>query len=247
MTVNQKTYDAITQNEFLQNYFSGSKVITTDAGENRVWTGCYLYGESTYIEFFPQADLNNLHNLGLGGTGIAFSVDAITEIKNLYQLFKKSFSEKIIFQTIPRKIEAQDVSWFDRLLLDHDSPRPLNLSAWIMAYHPEYLAFRDKLNTVPNTVKRQMYNKINYQQKLMQNITAVELTMDQQEYNKFSTLLKMINFQEKEFNFNINLTENHFVTINKIMFSLNKSVTKQTFTIGDSFLELDKNLGIWEF
>lgn len=247
-TVNQKTYSAITENEFLENHFSGTKIITTDAGQNRIWTGCYLYGESTYIEFFSEGSLNNLHNLGLGGTGIAFSVDTLSEIKKLHLLFKNTFSEKIIFQTIPRKMENQEIPWFERLLVDYDSSsnRP-DLSTWIMTYYPTYLHFRDKLNTIPDAVSRKAYNKINYQHKLMKNMTSIDFSMNKLEYNRFSAFIKTINYQDNEIHFNLHLAKSNHVKINKITFLLNKSSPKQTFHIGDSVLEINKNSGTWEF
>lgn len=259
-TLDKSLYQAIISSTFLKDIFSGFREITVHSSHHQSWTGCYLYGKNTYIEFFSIDQLKNIQSLGLGHTAFAFSTDKISELKTLHEAYLDAFPQKTKLQSYPRLDEHNNsVPWFTKLEVLHQDPQSLKLSSWVMAYHPEYLQYRDHLSLSDNEgVTRELYNKVNYENKLLRDIKEIFIILDEKSTDQLLKEMNLFNFKITQSNntyecITTDLIKIHIHVSNieqpklaKIIFSLNQSHHATREIIGSSILIIKENIAIWD-
>lgn len=125
--VSPTTYKTISSSTFLRGYFS-SHVIDTITATDDAWTGTYLSGEHTYIEFFssnaPQDSMSS---------GIAFSVDQSGAVEKLANSLSQVWGEQV-----QSKLQSgTNMPWYYTVGIDTSGI----FSSWVMEYHPEFTEF----------------------------------------------------------------------------------------------------------
>jgi len=253
------TYQAILSSSFLKAVFSGFQEITVHANPNQSWTGCYLYGKNTYMEFFSIDQLDNLNSLSLGHSAIAFSVDRVSDLDILYKKYQTNFLEKTKLQTYPRTFDNnQSIPWFSKLEVIH--PPPFRWSNWIMSYHAEYLQYRDNLILSNDMgVSRLQYNKPNYENKLLKDIKEITIKFNHLEGERFLKEISLLNFEvcqsQNQYKFitsdqmkiTIHLVDSSLSKLINIVFSLNQKIDMHSEIIGNSELKIIGDTAHWNF
>ena len=104
------------------------------------WTGIYLTGENTLIEFFSNKDKKRMREeMNQGDVGIAFSVDHEEEFEKIIKFFKQENPTDIKHALFMRNLNNTVVPWYYYVeFVNNLSMRP-PLDVWIMAYHNDYL------------------------------------------------------------------------------------------------------------
>ncbi len=129
--VDRGTYDALVHSSFLRETFAVSEERTTTRADVS-YSGFYLYGRNTYVEFLPEGAAE----LAVDSSGLAFGVDAGGEL----DAFARRLAEqKIATQGGPRtrELEGKPVPWFQILGLEVPGAA---LSVFAMEYDARFLA-----------------------------------------------------------------------------------------------------------
>lgn len=129
--VDRATYDALVHSSYLRDTFAVSEERTTTRADVS-YSGFYLYGRNTYVEFLPEGAAG----LALGSTGLAFGVDAKGELDAFAQRLAE---QKVATQGGPRtrELDGKAVPWFQILGLEVPGAA---LSVFGMEYDPKFLA-----------------------------------------------------------------------------------------------------------
>jgi hypothetical protein len=173
------TYHSVKDSEWLREIFAFVETKTTKANSEDTWTGTYIYGKNTYIEFF---DIGSTENQGWSGIG--FGVEAPNGIDALHDLLIDKGVVNISKGIRTRKVEDLTIPWFHYLgFTKEDSTATAILNTWSMEYLPNYVKYKypdvspDEIN-----ITRELYNKKNFRRDLMlENIIEIELALDEME------------------------------------------------------------------
>ncbi len=260
--IDEKTYDAIKSSAFLKNEFChcGER---TNSSDKLSWTGVYLTGENTLIEFFSDKDKTRMREeMNQGDVGIAFSVDHEEEFEKIIKFFKQENPTDIRHALFMRNLNNIVVPWYYYVeFVNNLSMRP-PLDVWIMAYHNDYLKSQGSVQLGGSV--RKFYNKncntVPFDEhKLFKDIEEITLLLNDENKEKFVALQKMFGYdcQEKKdcticsgpgIVFTLKSCEKQMGKLVKLQLSLNSSINKsQVYELGNSTLELANQKAIWTF
>ena len=132
ITVPEGTFKALAATPFLCGEFAGCEQRTTVVdGGMESYSGIYLYGEKTYIEFVLASGADAAGDIGLG-----MSVDDRAAMPELQDFLQRQLKVPVKLEKRTRHVGAADVDWFDYLYADWLAGDELSL--WVMAYYPDY-------------------------------------------------------------------------------------------------------------
>jgi len=129
------TYRALAESEFLRKSFAVTETRTTVRADS-TYSGLYLYGEHTCLEFLWAIDDRSI---GIGDSGVAFGVEEHGALQHISEALPLEFPAKL--SEISRELDGRPVPWF--LMA---SPRSLpykgstGFSFWLMEYDSRFLA-----------------------------------------------------------------------------------------------------------
>jgi len=131
--VDQQTYDDIGKSDFIQNQFAGFSRSTTVSNGGETWTGTYIRGRNTYIEFFaPSGDSR------IGDAGIGLGVEEEGGINIVYSALMKMSGGRVRKDLRTKKIDGRDIPWFYDIGID-DADESADFVCWVMEYHRDYM------------------------------------------------------------------------------------------------------------
>lgn len=162
--VDQATYDALAASTFLQQEFSVGEVRTTRRGAVQ-YSGVYLYGLDTYLEFLPDGTVGKK----AGVNGLALGVD---RVGGLEDFAIRLGAREVATQFAPRTRELgdQQVTWY-RLLGIEMPAKGIDVVGWeyeptfFSTWHPEFaprapgIRRRDALERYAAVLKREELRK----------------------------------------------------------------------------------------
>jgi hypothetical protein len=252
-TVDPATAQAIRGSEFLRR-FANLEVRTT-TGTRATWTGRYLYGRQTYIEFFAPEDFHiDGGPAPVGAWGIALSGDSVgfnaALARRLLAAGYKSFTE---IET--RKFGERDVPWFEALtaITQHGDSGALNeaVTIWAMEYQPSYFDLpevgKEPAEHADDAISRERYLSDGYATKMMRDVVEVHFNVGPDDFARVEPLLRAAGYRINrsaheavadgdETDFRFNLVAPAAQGLRQVRFSLNAPVKRQVEAIGSSTL-----------
>jgi len=251
LTLDSVTYHDIENSDFLKKEFAAFEKRTTVRAD-QTYTGIYFYGTHTYFEFFDVAIEKGKR---VGDSGIAFGVEEPGANSSLIRRLKM---ETVCSETdITRRVEPNEVPWFSMLspaLATDDSA----LKPWIMEYekhfldhwHPEAskdrgIGRRDVLNRYKAFLK--MLGTQLPERAIMQDIRRITIALDQANANKFSSILRAMNYVEPALE--IIPERTNIRGIQEVEFAVDRTPSEKKYRFGShSELSFDgKGAAIWTF
>lgn len=185
--LDEATAHEISNSEYLRGFGSFRvKTVHADGGDS--WTGRYLTGRNTYVEFFGPRDVDKEERVG--ATGIAFSPDRAGGIQDLAKRLTDLNVQGMTSSQRSVKIGGRSVPWFQTLL---PPGKPDSLSFWVMEYVPEYFVHSQSprpQERFEGDVSRQRYNANTFRGGPMQDLTLVELASTSQDVERMFSVLK---------------------------------------------------------
>jgi Family of unknown function (DUF5829) len=169
--LDRETADAIEHSDYLREF--GNFEVRTTTGEQGTWTGRYLYGRETYVEFFGPGDLPDTT---VSSAGMGVSVERDGDLATVI--------ERLPEQGVPNPLEFHQtrdfgdgipVPWFDAVFTNEQYD---TFGAWGMEYRPEYFADPRSKTEPPNypgDVGRERYLSDDYRDHLMRDVTGIRL------------------------------------------------------------------------
>ncbi|HWL85143.1 MAG TPA: DUF5829 family protein, partial [Polyangiaceae bacterium] len=175
-----ETATAIANNAFVNQVFAHTQVQTVHS-DGRSWTGFYLHGRETYVEFFGPRPA---HRTGEGGIGLG-----VDTMGDLDELARKIRSPNAPFEVKTRTTvrDGRDVPWFKEADIRPERDGTW-LESWIMEYVPEYMALNpDAARYAPSDITRARYLAAKYQpERLVENVRGVHFVMPAMDRDEFA-------------------------------------------------------------
>jgi hypothetical protein len=128
ITLEPKTYAAIRENAWLKKEFAHVYTDSYTSGEGG-WTGTYVSGPNTYIEFFGAS---REFPLGKGGIGMLTSYPGGAD--NFYSLFQSSFGARAERELMELGTGGSAFNFSHIASFKGGAPQ---LSFWVMEYHAD--------------------------------------------------------------------------------------------------------------
>lgn len=196
VTLDSTTYSSICNSDFLKEQFANIQTKTTYADSNASWTGTYIWGQNTYIEFFDIGDVENK-----GYSGIGYGVEIKNGIDSLYKHFTSLGIKNITQGLRSRQIEDREIPWFYWFgFINEDSTAAFILNTWLMEYNYEYMKYKfPDIDPESINISRKLYNHKSYQNNLLlKDIIEIELALNEFDHNKLFKELKNYGYQIEE-------------------------------------------------
>ncbi len=135
LVIDSEAYAALKESRFLREEFAAVEERTTIAGPAMSWSGFYLYGTSTYFEFF---DVNDSVFTSDRPIGLAFGGDEAGGVLEGCRRIEAALHSKVATELRVRNTDGVDLPWFHTTPMRFDGP-VIPLYAWVMEYHRDFL------------------------------------------------------------------------------------------------------------
>ena len=252
-TVDRETADAIRNSDFLRG-FANLEVRTT-TGTRASWTGRYLYGKRTYIEFFAPEDFQiNEKPAPVGAWGLAVSGDAVGFNRELKRRLETA-GHKAVVEVDTRKLGNATVPWFEALtaVSQHGDSGALGetVSVWAMEYQPSYFelpeAGKEAAEGADDIISRERYQSDAYAGKMMRDILSVHFNVGPSDFARIEPLLSAAGYRLRhganevlatgaETELRFTLTDPGAQGLRQVRFALNAAAARRVESIGRSTL-----------
>jgi len=192
MFMDQATLDDLMASPFLKTDFSAfSKITQQRDGGKWSYTGIYLTGRATYLEFLPGTPKGappTKEMSPLGTVGFGMWIDQRSQLPMIRdKLLQKTYSHPYIE---PEKEfhDGHDITWFDALVPGFPEEQSVRADAWIMGVYPAYLKQRypDLKPEQDGTDREKQLARYYSANKLFRAITRVTLTVNQAEQDRLA-------------------------------------------------------------
>jgi hypothetical protein len=131
ITVDSATYRALRNSPFVRQQIAPTEERTTRRADT-IYTGLYLYGRNTYVEFF---DAGKDPARDLGDSGIAFGVDQPGGLAEARQRLAGVIP--VMSRVVTRSLGGKEIPWFTAV--NRLGPPDPAASTWVMEYDPRFL------------------------------------------------------------------------------------------------------------
>ena len=193
VTLDSTTYSSLCNSDFLKDNLANTITKTVTVDSTSSWTGTYVWGENTCIEFFNIGEDENK-----GYSGIAFGVESENGIDSLYQHFIDLGITNAGTFLRHRQVEDTEIPWFNMLgFFIEDTTVAFIVNTWAMEYKYEYMKHKYP-DTNPDSldITRKCYNQKEYRSELLlKDIIEIELALDEPDHNKLLEELKNYGYQ----------------------------------------------------
>ena len=194
--VDEESYAKLAALEYLRGPFAAGEVRDT-VRRDMSYSGLYLYGDETYLEFLPAGAAPQLVE---GGSGIAFGFDRPGELARAQE--RLTAAEVMSFAgEITRAVGEAQVPWFDILgvQVPHVNSK---LSLFAMEYDPGFLgAWRAEASDDAGIARREVlsrYAATCASPGALRDITAVHMTLDEAERERLAAVVRAWGWQVEE-------------------------------------------------
>jgi hypothetical protein len=193
--IDAETAAAIVASSLLKE-FAALNVLTTTANGGETWTGRYLRGRETYVEFFGPGEIlrGDGSPISAGASGIAIGGDVAGLTDKLQVALDARSSNSTRFMRT-RRIRDRDVDWFEVITPYADADEEPDLYIWSMEYQATYFetAGPDGRPYAGDSgdISRLRYLSPFYDGKLlMHDIVGAEFAVAREDFDKARPLLE---------------------------------------------------------
>lgn len=188
VTLAAETVDAIAESDFIVDAFSlARQTIKTDGGS---WTGTYLRGKQTYLEFFAPGGAADFRT---GHAGIGFSTQRLGQLDQIEKGIAVLAVGRLHRRLRRRQTEQGEVSWFHDLRIVPLEKQ--HFTAWLMEFHEDYLQTENVKMTAAGLFDRGAYMAVRgVSDSLLDDISEVHLDLLSEEQVVLDQLLRALGF-----------------------------------------------------
>lgn len=190
IALDQKTYDALRTSPQIAALAAVEEKHTTSGDDS--WTGLYVYGRQTYMEFFGSDHLPE--GTHLGDCALALTVEQAGGVAAIAGRLRKTFGKAVSGGPTSRAMPQGPVPWFTSVYVDNGSAYALQ--AYVMEIDPTYLAARHPGSPIDQPLSRQQYLSWDFQgDRLLDNVTAITVALSPGESSALATELELIGWR----------------------------------------------------
>ena len=254
--VTPATYRAIVSNAFLRNEFVNFEEKTTvrDGGRTR-YTGAYLYGARTYLEFCEASSPAELGQVEPG-----FWMNRQSDLESLLNPLKKLPGAHPVVEQATIPLGGVEVPWFKDIDIAWDPvPADLKVLPWVMSVFPGYLKAKyPDLTPDEDGETREKQNARRFDRsRLFADISQFTVTTNTHEAQMLAATLAAFGLPSatrgdgQSFDADdVNIIVRDAPAAGRSVswrLRLNRPVPRQTIVLGDSALTLDGSGAEWLF
>lgn len=151
VTLDQASYDALRTSPQVAALGATEEKHTVAGSRN--WTGFYIQGRQTYMEFFGAAAIPE--GMRLGETGLALTVEESGGVAAVAERLRTAFGDKVETGNTVATLAGGNVPWFNSVSLKNDGPAPISI--WFMEIDPGFLAAKHPGAHIGHPLSRQEY------------------------------------------------------------------------------------------
>jgi hypothetical protein len=248
VALDQGTYDAI-KNAPQTSALAKAEARHTVAGSES-WSGFYIYGRQTYIEFFGDAAFPS--ELVLGDGGIGLSVENAGGVEAVAARLRTVYGDKVGFEKKVRTTPSGDIPWFQSVSIPPNETAVLG--TWIMEVDPGYLTAMHPGSRVKDPLSRLRYNSWYFRpEQELDDIVGLTLVLNHDEAVELAAELGLLGWSIRrngaefvaigpDVKIRILLAGKHR-GIQQAELRLRHSVPEQTFQLGNAQLHLGGKTG----
>jgi hypothetical protein len=178
--LDQETFTALGSEPFMSDLFAATVTRTVEA-DGESWTGLYVWGEVSYLEFFPPSIVDEV-----GDSGVAFGVETPGALERLAERARATGIEVETDERLA-DVDGELIPWF-RWAAAKRSSEVIEIDDWVMEYQPEYMAYiQDPAPAVPGDISRRTYlSDLVRPEQLMRHVSRVRFAMPRAEREAFA-------------------------------------------------------------
>ncbi|MEI7057661.1 DUF5829 family protein [Nocardioides sp. CCNWLW239] len=181
--VDRETADAIEHSDFL-GQFADRRISTGNDGTS-TWTGRYLLGKETYLEFFGPGDAPDAV---AGDTGLAVSADRDGDLATASANLHDLGVDPVEFTQVTDLGDGKPIPWFD---VTYTTATYDTFFSWAMEYRDEFLE-DPRLSFPPaayeGDVSRDRYNRDRYLDHQMRDVIGIQIATTEADIEKMVPL-----------------------------------------------------------
>jgi Family of unknown function (DUF5829) len=248
VAVDQPTYDALRKSPEIA-ALAGIEERHTVAG-SRKWSGFYVYGRQTYMEFFAADTLPD--GTPKEDCGLGLSVEKAGGVDAIATRLRTIFGDKVEIDKQVRTISTGDIPWYVAAAVDTDGPEAI--VAWVMEVDPSYLAAMHPGSLVRQPLSREQYLSWNFRpDRLLDAVVGIRAALNSVEMTQLANELELIGwsvhregggFRAKGPDAKLEVSRaGSRAGIQQVDLRLRRSVPKRTIELGSAKLLLDGKTG----
>ncbi|WP_394844907.1 DUF5829 family protein [Pendulispora brunnea] len=253
-TLDAETLAAIQRNSFIREHLAAAEERTNATADGQSWTGFYLYGRDTSIEFFGPGP-----STAAGDGAIGLGVDERGGLERLASRLRASGRRFHPHLVTKRDPDGRELPWFTTATFLPERPKA-PFGSWVMEYRPEFMAGRVAgTQRDPNDVSRRNYLFIRYRpEMLVENLRSAHYRMPCRERDEFATDFAAYGWRVRREgddavatgpDFEMRLTADAERTgLVELRFALQRKVDRQEVALGSSKLTVGPGSdAVWRF
>jgi hypothetical protein len=229
-------------------------------GENNVvagsrkWSGFYLFGHHTYMEFFGAQALPA--DMRPGDTGLGLTVEEAGGVTAIAARLRTVYGDRVEVNTTPSTTATGDIPWFTST--DIKSAGPEVMSTWFMETDPGFLAAKHPGEPIEHPLSREEYMKWRFHpDHPLDDVVGLTAALNPSDTTQLATELELVGWS-------VHRGRRGFVAIGpdvkltvvpagsrsgiqEVELRLHKSVPRQQIAVGSAKLLLEGTTGRFIF
>jgi Family of unknown function (DUF5829) len=192
MFMDKATIDDLTASPFLKEEFSGfeNQTVQRDGG-TWSYTGVYISGSGTYLEFIPGTTKGETPRRGLapvGTIGFGMWIDQRERLPLIRDQLATHTPGTPKIRVQKRFVDGRDVTWFDATEADFPDDNASNAGSWVMAVYSDYLRQRypDLTSEEDGTTREKQYKRRYVASRLLKEVTRFSMTVNNVEEDQLA-------------------------------------------------------------
>lgn len=251
--LDQPTYDALRKSpEFAA--LASVEESRIESG-TRSWSGFYVRGRQTYMEFFGGDKPPEQGRVGDSGLGL--TVEEAGGVATIAALLRQTFGDRVELEEAPFTTKTGSIPWYTAV--DLRRPEPQSLSTWVMEIAPGFLASRHPGERIEHPLGREQYLSWKFlPDATLDDVVGVTVALNPPDLSELSAELKLIGWSVKQRSGDgfvatgpdIRIAAEPMATragIRQVELRLRRSVSKRELDLGGAKLLLNHESGTFVF
>jgi hypothetical protein len=252
VVLDKATYTALRTSPQVES-LADCELVHTQEGSGD-YTGFYVRGRQTYMEFFGDPIPEGEH---LGHVGLGLTVERVGGAAIIAAHLRTTFGEKAKIHSATRPVGGHAVPWYTATYIDEDDDSAV-LFGWVSETDPEYLAAQHPNSPMNHPLSRKQYLAWDFKpDRLLDNVVGLTLALKASELAQLAKELQAIGWtiKREDAGFaavgpDVKITAVPAIQkggLQRIDLRLMKQVPKQEIIFGDAKLILEGNSGRFTF
>ena len=248
VALDQPSYDALRKSPEIASLGSIEERHTV-AGEQS-WSGFYIRGRQTYMEFYGRDNLQKGENVGDGG--LALAVEQSGGVAQVAASLRTEFGDQVKIEATPRTLPTGTIPWFTSTYVDPGTDEVL--APWVMEIDPNFLTAMHPGAQIAKPLSREQYLAFDFKPALpLDNVVSLKIALNEAELTRLAKQLRLVGWtvrtQSKGFiaqgpdvKVTVSPAGAH-AGIQEVDFSLRRPMPRQQTHLGTVDLVLDGKVG----